>query len=328
MNNNSFKPDDADPTNRLLYWIAERDSILKRKEADEPRPWTSDPILAKYSFCNVRRESDRVTRWLTKNWREPHVDDPDFFFAAVVARFVNLLAALDAIGYPVPWNPDHFVEVMAARKASGEKTEGPAYMIPAPPQGGLKPPFLARSVFDPIWNRRAILRPRDGDSLASFAGRLQSCHLLGGFLTGQVIADTKFVEPLLSARDWWTWAISGPGSRRGMNRLQGRPVDAGWQEDVWWRALDRLRLKLEPHLQALGIGRLCAQDTQNTLCEFDKYERTRLGEGKPKRRYEPFEEQGSLFSWHSATPAAPQSAAPLLIKKFKRAAAIRARDSK
>jgi hypothetical protein len=34
-------------------------------------------------------------------------------------------------------------------------------------------------------------------------------------------------------------------------------------------------------------GRLCGQDLQNCLCEMDKFERVRLGEGKPKRRFVP-----------------------------------------
>jgi hypothetical protein len=32
---------------------------------------------------------------------------------------------------------------------------------------------------------------------------------------------------------------------------------------------------------------LHAQDIQNCLCEFDKYERVRLGEGTPKQLYKP-----------------------------------------
>jgi hypothetical protein len=34
-------------------------------------------------------------------------------------------------------------------------------------------------------------------------------------------------------------------------------------------------------------GRLSASDLRSCLCEFDKYERGRLGEGKPKRRFVP-----------------------------------------
>jgi hypothetical protein len=40
-------------------------------------------------------------------------------------------------------------------------------------------------------------------------------------------------------------------------------------------------------LERVGLGDLHAQDLQNCLCEFDKFERARLGEGKPKRKFRP-----------------------------------------
>jgi hypothetical protein len=39
--------------------------------------------------------------------------------------------ALKEIGFPVPWDPEHFLAVMARRKARGETVYGPAYMIRA-----------------------------------------------------------------------------------------------------------------------------------------------------------------------------------------------------
>jgi hypothetical protein len=109
-------------------------------------------------------------------------------------------------------------------------------------------------------------------------------------MAGQVIANLKYVEPLRSADDWWT----GPGSRRGLNRALGRPVNAPWSEREWRTAFDRLYAHIKPALKRAGI-RLHAQDLQSCLCEFDKYERARLGEGTPKRRYAGVPEPGTLF---------------------------------
>jgi hypothetical protein len=65
-------------------------------------------------------------------------------------------------------------------------------------------------------------------------------------------------------------------------------VDATWRDDDAWRAaLARLHEATAPDLERIGVGQLCAQDLQNCLCEFDKYERVRLGQGKPKRRFVP-----------------------------------------
>jgi 5-hmdU DNA kinase, helical domain len=48
----------------LFNFIAERERIRCRRAAGEPPPWTADPILREWSFTNVRREDDRVTRWV------------------------------------------------------------------------------------------------------------------------------------------------------------------------------------------------------------------------------------------------------------------------
>jgi alpha-glutamyl/putrescinyl thymine pyrophosphorylase clade 1 len=39
-----------------IYFITEREQIRRRREAGEPKPWTTDPILRDFSFCNVQRE--------------------------------------------------------------------------------------------------------------------------------------------------------------------------------------------------------------------------------------------------------------------------------
>jgi hypothetical protein len=53
---------------RLIAWIAEREAIRIRRESGAPQPWTNDPIMQAWSFCNVRREHDRTTIWTAKNW--------------------------------------------------------------------------------------------------------------------------------------------------------------------------------------------------------------------------------------------------------------------
>jgi hypothetical protein len=105
----------------LLYWIQEREAIRLRRATGQLRPWTNDPILDSWSFCNVRREDDRVTCWIAVNWREPHANDQDLFFAMAVARLVNWPDTLAELGYPVPWDREHFITTLRARAGRGEK---------------------------------------------------------------------------------------------------------------------------------------------------------------------------------------------------------------
>jgi hypothetical protein len=53
-----------------------RHDICLRKAHGDPPPWTDDPVLQRYSFCNVYREFDRQTLWIDDNIRRPHADHP------------------------------------------------------------------------------------------------------------------------------------------------------------------------------------------------------------------------------------------------------------
>jgi hypothetical protein len=268
-----------------LRWITEREQIRIRREAGEPPPWTDDPILRDYRFCNVQREHDRVTRHIARTWRGPYADCPHLWFGMAVARLINWPAALDEIGYPVPFDRERFRDVLAARMERGEQTFGPAYVIP---NGGSKKPkleFVADDILYRLWRAREHMTPQPGTTLAAYCSRLIDFHGVGTFIAGQIIADLKYVEPMRSARDWMTFAAPGPGSKQGLNRITGRPVGEKWSDAAWQRDFCRFEAAIRPELHRIGLGDLHAQDLQNCLCEVDKYLRMKNGEGKPKRRY-------------------------------------------
>jgi DNA polymerase-1 len=277
----------------LLYWTGERVQMRVRKERGDPEPWTADPILRDRRFCNVRREDDAVTRWIAKNWRTPHADDPDLFVAMTIARLVNKKETLEALGYPLPWDPERFLSVMAGLKTPysaaytitagsnkrDEKTGEKLYPN--------KPAFQVAEIFGPLWQARTFTRPRAGDTLERFSARLSGFKYLGSFYRGQIIADLKYVEPLRSAPDWMTFAEPGPGSKPGLNRVLGRPADAPWTDNEWRGELRWLREEIAPDLERLGLGDLHMQDLQNVCCETNKFLRARSGEHVRMRKYRP-----------------------------------------
>ena len=265
----------------VLYWVAERDKMRRLKEAGAPEPWTEDEILRTGRFCNVRREADRATRWISEHWRTPHSDDPDLWLAMVVARLVNKWETLAELGYPVPWDAERFLNTVAAL----DKPYGAAYTITTGGGYTSKPAFQVAEIFAPLWEARAFTRPRPGDTLERFSARLAGFKYLGSFYRGQIIADLKYVEPLRSASDWMTFAEPGPGSKPGLNLVLGRSADAPWTDSEWRRELHWLRDEIAPDLERLGFGDLCCQDLQNVLCETFKFLRARSGERAVRRKY-------------------------------------------
>lgn len=269
------------PLNRFLYWIQERENIRHNKGNGKVKPWTKDPILQEYKFCNVHREDDRVTRWITANWREPWQDHDDLWFAMCVARFINWPDTLDRIGFPNPWKPGRAISVIQEIKRDGHKAWTGAYVVSTNGVKMDKAEYIVNRVLSPLWIQRRSLRPELDEPLRCYADKLMACNGFSGFMTGQVIADLKYGHQLRGAVDWETWAISGPGSRRGLNRVLGRPISQPWKEDEWRKELHDLWLTT---LDVLPIKMHC-QDLQNCLCEMDKFERVLHGEGRPRSKY-------------------------------------------
>lgn len=267
-----------------IYFVNHRHHIHLSRAAGRPAPWTSDNILRTYRFCNMRREDDRVTQWIHKHWLR---EDPHAWLAMYVARVFNNPATLAAIGYPMPWTPkrhDGVVRVCELRTMDGTRVFNPAYRVVSAARKG--PTLLTYcGLFDDAWKRRREIDLRKLETLQDLLARLLTFEGLGTFLAAQVIADVKWLPSMRTKSDWYTFAASGPGSRRGLNRLCGHPAEQSWRESEWHATLLELRVQILPKLHK-DLRKLDAQNLQNTLCEFDKWCRVRFSEaGRPKQMF-------------------------------------------
>lgn len=275
-------------------YVLERERVRVAKESGFHKPWTNDRMLQNYRFCNNNREDDTVTQWIKKWIRDPYAHHPNLWLMLALARNINwpptLLELMEDKKHAWPrdqWDPARCREIMNARKARGEKLYSGAYMLNAQygkenKKADDKAYFTCYIVMLPFWDQHddmttEILQP--DRTLAHVSTMLQRGHGWGGFMAGQVIADMKMTPFLSDAPDWWTWAVSGPGSRRGLNLIYGRAVETSWREGDWIKALTDFRAVALKELKAKGkLGNsiaafLDAQNLQNTLCEFGKYVR-------------------------------------------------------
>jgi hypothetical protein len=203
----------------------------------------------------------------------------------------NHIETLSEIGWPEPWSRrrDVVIRIVAAKKLRGEKVFSSAYTLVSQAYytvgGGKQQSLLDHhvAVFDDAWNRRTELRPLHSDTLHDAYVRLRTLYGFGSFLAGQVIADVKHSDTLRDALDWDTFAVSGSGSLRGLNRVCGRPVVQRWSEAEWLMALLDLRKATLPRLPK-QLRTLDASNIEHGLCELDKYLRVDEG-GKLSRLY-------------------------------------------
>lgn len=272
------------PTERMLYWIREREHIRLAKELGEPAPWSNDMILQNYRFTNVRRMDDKVSQWLWHNWYKPNFDHPKMIQIAALARFINLPSSLEAIHELVfVSNPNRPSWPQIKFKLRKLKEQGTifngAYMV-----RGNDGQDKGASVVD-FYVKGLELVTADTDLMEETHSRLQACYGMGSFMAGQVVADLRWA---MSGRwlDRNDWAPIGPGSKRGMNRLHGRAINTPLNQMTFLIELREFIQECEDNLPDSITSRLEAMDYQNCCCEFDKYCRVLLEEGKsPKQRY-------------------------------------------
>ena len=270
---------DHQQVKNLAYWMDERENIRYRKEDGASRPWTSDKILQEFRFCNVNRENDRVTRWIKKHIRDPLSADSYVWWTMMICRQVNWPPSLEQIK-PILLQggeacPQKMVSILKEyRDDHYQKVFNSAYIVSTNGRSMDKLEYLGQ-----LWSAAKIIMPAypPSNSMEDMYNFLTSFNGIASFMAGQIISDLAYTETLEHAADWWTWCCSGPGSKRGLNRLMLRPLKASWPETEFRVAVNELRNMLGDDIHA--------RDYQNCLCEFDKYSRVLNGEGKPRATY-------------------------------------------
>lgn len=308
------------------YWVNERHTIYLRRAGTptelERRQvpfrdcndgfYTDDPILREYRFCNVFRELDRVTVWIRKNIREPYADHPNLWLMLAIARTINWPDTLDHImkmgAWPdkQTWRPARISGVLDEWAGTGKKIYTGAYMIRAESDKSkywyhwTKQRYIAEIVIGRLWEGRLdwmsyLDKSAQPDSLSPYTPTLHGAWSMfqdpwyigwGPFMAYQVVVDMRHTRYLCEASDINTFAALGPGSKRGLNRLKGLPVNAPLSQDEGLGLMRDLWASQEQY-RAPWVPEIELSDIQNCLCEFDKYMRAKLGEGRPRAKYVP-----------------------------------------
>ena len=277
---------------------------LAKDVVGRPGPWTEDPVLQMYRFCNIHREDDKVTSWFRDNIRGPLYDSPHVLLATVAFRWYNRIEMGELMKRPeVGLMEGRFDGEALKRLALEAYPKGPwttgAYMIKSP--GGMNKIDGLNQCIDNV--------AKDSDRVAQVwlreraAGRsigleeawefLRQYPYLGDFMAYEVVTDLRFTALLDQAPDILTWANPGPGAARGLARVQGLPIDTYNRHSAKDREVMIARMReLLQHSRCEEFWpqswpRWEMREVEHQLCEFDKYMRAKLGEGRPKQLFRP-----------------------------------------
>jgi hypothetical protein len=293
-----------DQVSRFFAYAAEREAIRERRAEGLRPPWTNDPILGEYRFCNIHREDDRVTSWFRENIRNPLRSRPEVFYATAMFRWFNRVeTAREVMRITEAMNLDALTayrrfepHIMRMALSEFRPLTNAAYIIKTP--NGMNKlegiiqclEWLTEQEHCPPGYDLPVGLEQMCDALLSQPGdfSLQEVHewlvkfpYLGGFMAYEIVTDLRHTDLLCKAPDVFEWANAGPGAVRGLNRLQDRPLDKGLSQGV---ACTEMRALLEDAHER-GLDSWEMREVEHTLCEFDKYERERLCQGHPKQRF-------------------------------------------
>ena len=279
-------------TQEFYEFIQERESIRLKKEAGEPWPWTNDKILQTYKFTNVNREHDKTTRWMREHWTGPneHQSYGIQLFNCAFFRYFGTIEFAEAAGYQTAFdNPVVLKQVMdlaADRLSCKKKVFTGAYIITNQGISAPKQEVVCKKFLAPFWEASA--------DLAYLAAQTRSWQVVAngmmklkgfggsGFMTKEVLQDALQTPIFEGCVDRNTWCLIGPGARRGLNRFAGRNVKDKVSFNQMLDEMIELYEQRREYWEGIELDLHCIQFQ---LCEFDKYERVRLGEGRPRSRY-------------------------------------------
>lgn len=269
------------------FWkfIVLRHSIwYKRFIRNLPWPWTDDPILLKYKFTNIFRQLDRGTIALHSMLARKFLDmdevppckyelDYDFLLWTVIwYRIFNRFEhALDFVNCSLPTGPQ-IHDYIKAKIHDSKPVFTSAYRATSYCGGrGLAFSTYCKGIVQ-IWEMQPYEKPTTMQGMFNY---LQTFPLIGPFAAYEIVCDLRFTQVLSKAPDKNTWANIGPGSTRGLQRL-GLPVCISSMTDLLKSRTQKWRVYPPFELREI----------EHSLCEFDKYERTRTGIGRPRSRYD------------------------------------------
>lgn len=264
--------------------VRERHRIWKRRQDNEPGPWTKHPILANKKFTNMFRVLDPGSQFVF----DLDDDNPvDVIARLVLYRITNrpktwyFMRNVLSGRYPtaedlVDATTSAALEdsLKAYRDAGNQVFSGAYIILPEPGTRNDKIEGVLRVT------RRFILDHMEEFLLAETQedryAALRRTPGLGPFLAMQVLADWSY---LLPEQPDLSFVVAGPGARKGAAILNpDLPAERvildmafDWQMDKTVR---------------LGGRALTPMDVQNSLCEFSKFYRE-LVEPRKKTPYKP-----------------------------------------
>lgn len=267
----------------FFQFINERHAVYLAKESGQPKPWTDNPILQDWKFCNVFRYLDKQSQLLINNIIEPHKDaEPDILlFNIFMFRAFNWWPTYEAIGWTENFDSKNVMNILDKR--ANQKLTSGAYMMRGR-EGIPKYRSILATLHEMWWGYKKHIAnvAKVHNRIEEVTLEISSEEALWGwadFTAYQVALDLTYSPLMPKPFDINTWCAFGPGAIRGMEIL----YPGIKTKDLLNQAIVLHQMSpdyLEPHVPPMTL-----QDIEFSLCEYSKMVRIRNG-GRGKHKYD------------------------------------------
>lgn len=278
------------------YWrfAAERHAVFLRRARGEAAPWTEDPILRRYKFCNTFRAADRVSQYLIRDviygTSIAGLEPEDVFLRIVLFRLFSKESTWEALeqatgGVTRATIADERVAATLDQLKSRTSIYTAAFILADPSTFGHRSKHRNHLALVTNMFRRGGLGAELGraQSLREIYAALVRHPGIGPFLGYQITIDLNYTEHIDFSENEFT--VAGPGALRGLKKVFRDPGRRSPEQlilEMVARQTEELgRLGLE--FDGLFGRPLHAIDCQSLFCETDKYSRQAFPELKSNR---------------------------------------------
>jgi hypothetical protein len=280
------------------YWrfAAMRQEVFFNKLKNVPPPWTSDPILNTYKFCNAYRVSDRVSQYLIKNViydENRSKNEEEVLFRILLFKIFNKIETWEYLENKIgdyitvsKFDLEAYSTILQEAMDLGYVIYTSAYMSCASKEFGYDKKHQNHlALIDKMVVKDKVINPIvKAKSFEEIFHIIESYPLLGKFMAYQLATDINYSEVINFDENSFT--IAGPGAERGINKCFIDTEGKSYADVIYWMTENQ-----ENEFQRLGLnfqslwGRpLQAIDCQNLFCETDKYCRAAFPDLKSNRK--------------------------------------------
>ena len=278
-----------------LYWYfaCERQNIFYKKLNGEKAPWTNDPILNTYKFCNSYRVNDRVSQYLLKNviYNGKSYSKEDTIYRIILFKLFNLQSTWELLNKECGeiilknFNQELYSKVLTNAINNKIKIYNDAYISCANKAFGYNHKHdnhlaLLNKMFIEDRMQEKILKCK---TMAEAFYIIKSYPLIGNFMAYQLVTDINYSDSVNWQEDEFT--VAGPGSIRGIKKCFISKGNYSNEDIIKYMCnhQDEEFRKLNLNFKRLGNRPLQLIDCQNIFCELDKYCRQAIPDLKSNR---------------------------------------------